>query len=106
MDVVGGEQVGDLEELQVEAAERRAAIAGNETAGVQPGAAVARLLRQQQTRDRLRAGEQHARLTEVETVGERRFSQRLGGGARSVVHSRPPDSRRSRDGAYQRRSRL
>src|SRR5208283_4902263 len=53
MDVVGGEQAGDLEELQVEAAERRAAIAGNEPAGVQAGAAVARFLRQQQARDRL-----------------------------------------------------
>ena len=65
-------RLGDLEELQVEAAERRAAIAGNEPAGVQPGAAVARLLRQQQARDRLRAVEQHARLIEVEAIGERR----------------------------------
>ena len=72
MDVVGREQVlAILRELQIEAAERRAAIAGDEAAGVQAGAAVARLLRQQQARDRLRAGEQHARLLEVETVGER-----------------------------------
>ena len=96
MDVVGGEQGGDLVELQVEAAERRAAIAGNESAGVQAGAAVARLLRQQQAHNRLRAAEQHARLIEVEAIGERRPGQWLGGGARSVVHGRPPDSLRAR----------
>ena len=34
VDVVGLEQLGERDELQVEAAERRAAVAGNEAAGV------------------------------------------------------------------------
>ena len=62
MDVVGLEQVLQPRELQIEAADRRAAVAGDEAAGVEPGATVALLLRDQQPRDRLRARQQHRRL--------------------------------------------
>ena len=94
MDVVGGEKVRQFEELLIEPADRRAAIARNEAAGVEPDAPVALLLLDEQARDRLRAVEQHARLRQVETVGE---SHRRKGiierRARSVVHGRPPDDR-------------
>ena len=49
------ERLGALE-LLVEAAERRAAIAGDVAGGVQPGAAVALVLHQRQADDRLRPG--------------------------------------------------
>ena len=60
MDVIGGEQVRQLKELLIEPADRRAAIAGNETAGVEPSAPIPLLLRKKQARNRLRAVEQHA----------------------------------------------
>ena len=88
---------GQPGELQIEPADRRAAIAGDEAAGVEPGAAVALLLREQQPRDRLGAVQQHRRLGQVEAVGERNRPQGIGGlGAGLLVHHRPPARRRIR----------
>src|SRR5882724_5825653 len=58
-------------ELQVEAAERRPAIAADEACGVQSGAAVALLLHEHEANDRLRPGKEHAILCEVVLVVER-----------------------------------
>ena len=54
----------------VEAAERRAAIAGNEAGGVEPGALVALALQHQQADQRLRAGEEDAAALERVLVVE------------------------------------
>ena len=89
MDVARCQELGDFEKLLVEAADWRAAIAGDKAGGVEPGATVARLLRQQQADDCLRAVEQHVGFAKIETVGEREVAQRLGGGS-SVVHGQPP----------------
>ena len=67
-----------LPELQVEPAERRAAIAGDEAGGVEPGAAVALALHQQHADDGLRAGQENALLPEVEFVVERDVVKRHG----------------------------
>ena len=58
-------------ELQVEAAERRAAIAGNEAGRVQPRAPVALALHQKHAHDRLRARQEDALLAQIELVVER-----------------------------------
>ena len=65
-----------LPELQVEPAERRAAIAGDEAGGVQPVRAVALALHQQHADDRLRAGKEDALFAEVELVVERDIVKR------------------------------
>ena len=70
-DVGSRELLLGLPELQVEAAERRAAIAGDEAGRVQPVAAVALALHQQHADDRLRAGQEDALLAEIELVVER-----------------------------------
>ena len=73
-------------ELLVEAAERRAAIAGDEAGGVQPGAPVALALHQQHADDRLRAGEEDALLRQVVLVVEGDVSQRSRGSLLSIGH--------------------
>ena len=69
-DVVGVEKRLRLVHLRVDAAQRRAAIAGDEARRIQPRAPVALLLHQEQAHDRLRAGHQHAVAGKVETVRE------------------------------------
>ena len=95
MDVVGLEQVLQPRELQIEAADRRAAVAGDEAAGIEPSAAVALLLRDQQPRDRLRARQQHRRLRQVETVGQPDLGEsRRKGRIGFIVHVPLPANRR------------
>ena len=98
MDVVGLEELLQPRELQIEPADRRAAIAGDEAAGVEPGAAVALLLGDQQPRDGLRARQQHRRFRQVVAVGELDFIKSAFGDVRGVlVHSRfPPVADRPR----------
>ncbi len=60
VDVVILEEFPRLPELLVEAAERRAAIAGNEAAGVEAGFAVALALHHRQAHEGLRAGQEDA----------------------------------------------
>ncbi len=64
------------EELAVEAAERRAAIAGNEARGVQPVAAVQLPLHQAEPHQGLEAGDEHAAMAEVVLVVELDVAQR------------------------------
>ena len=63
-------------ELVVEAAERRAAVAGDIARGVQPGAAVALVLHQREPHQRLIAGDEHAALGQVVFVVERDVIER------------------------------
>ena len=65
-----------LPELHVEAAERRAAVAGNEASSVEAGAAVALALHQKHAHDGLRPGQENALLAKVELVVERDVMQR------------------------------
>ena len=65
--------------LQVEAAQRRAAIAGDVTRGVEAGAAVALLLHQAQSHQRLIAGDKHPGLRQVVLVVEADCVERHGG---------------------------
>ena len=73
-------------EVLVEAADRRAAIAGDEAGGVQPGAPVALALHQQHADDRLRAGDEDAVLRQVVFVVEGDVSQRSRGSLLSIGH--------------------
>ena len=61
--------------LRVDAAERRAAIARDQTGGVEAGAAIHLLLHQQKTHDRLRSGHQRAFLAKIVFVRERRLAK-------------------------------
>ena len=70
-DVGLGELLLGLPQLQVEPAERRAAIAGDEAGRVQPVPAVALALHQQHADDGLRAGQENTLLAEIELVVER-----------------------------------
>ena len=63
-------------ELVVEAAERRAAIAGDVARGVEPGALVALVLHQRQAHQRLIAGDEDAALGQVVLVVERDVIER------------------------------
>ena len=63
------ERLGAMQ-LRVHAAERRAAIAGDEARRAKAGATVHLLLHEQKPHDRLCAVEQHMSLGEIETVGE------------------------------------
>ncbi len=58
-------------QLLVEAAERRALVAGDEGAGVQAAAAIGAVLVEQQAHERLDAGEQDAALVELVAILER-----------------------------------
>ena len=70
-DIRFGELLPGLPQLQVEPAQRRAAIAGDEAGGVQPVPAVALALHQQHADDGLRAGQEDTLFAEVELVVER-----------------------------------
>ena len=65
-----GELAAGAHELLVEAAERRAAIAGEITAGVEAGGAVARFLHQAGADQRLITGDQDAALGQIVFVVE------------------------------------
>ena len=58
-------------ELLVEAAERGAAIAGDQARGIQTGAAVALALHQAQAHQRLKAGDEHPALRQIVFIVER-----------------------------------
>ena len=78
LDVGGSQETAGAHHLLVEAAERRATIAGDVAAGVETGAAVALLLHQQGADQRMIAGDQDAGLGEVEFVVEADRSKRHG----------------------------
>src|SRR5215472_12190357 len=75
-DVVFVERALRADELLVEGAERRAAIAGDIARGVEAGAAVALLLHQAETHERLEAGDENPALGEVVFVVERDLVER------------------------------
>ena len=75
-DVVLVEERRRAQELAVEAAERRAAIAGDEARGIEPVAAVELLLHQAEPHQRLEAGDEHAALAEIVFVFELDVAQR------------------------------
>ena len=60
-----------LPQLQVEAAQRRAAIAGDKSGSVEPGTLVALALHHQQAHHRLRARQENTLLRQVELVVQR-----------------------------------
>ena len=60
----------DAPQFEIDAAERRAAIAGDEAGGVEPRGAVAPDLVERDADDRLRAGEEDAAVLALVTVGE------------------------------------
>ena len=70
LDVGGGELAAGAHELLVEAAERRAAIAGKKTCGVEAGGAVARLLHQAGADQRLIAGHEDTGLGQIVFIVE------------------------------------
>ena len=84
-DVVFVERALGADELLVEAAERRAAIAGDVAGGVEAGAAVALLLHQAQPHDRLEAGDEDPALGEVVLVVERDVVERHRAGPPGAV---------------------
>ena len=67
-DVVRIEHALGAMHLLVDAAERRTAITGDQSRGIQPSETVARLLHEQQTHDRLRARSKNTLLREIEDV--------------------------------------
>ena len=68
-----------LPQLQVEAAQRTAAVAGDEAGGVLAGGAVAHLLHQRQAHQRLHAGQVDAALFAAVFVVEGVFQVEAGG---------------------------
>ncbi len=70
LDVLGGEKAAGPLHLLIEAAERRAAVAGDIAGGVEPGAPVQLLLHQQGADQRLVAGHEDVALGEVVLVVE------------------------------------
>ena len=98
-DVGVGELLLGLPQLQVEPAERRAAIAGDEAGGVQPVPAVALALHQQHADDGLRAGQEDALLAEVELVVERDVVKRHQAFPLREAAPNSRGQRRGRDGA-------
>ena len=78
LDVRAVEELLRLPQRLVERAERRAAIAGDEAAGVEPRERVALALQDQQPDERLRAGEEDAAGLELVFVVERDVAQRRG----------------------------
>ena len=61
-DVGIGQMLFGFPQFQIEAAQRRAAVAGDEAGAVDPGGAVAHLLHQRQAHQRLHAGQVNATL--------------------------------------------
>src|SRR3954464_3796285 len=85
-----------LPQRLVEAAKRRAAIAGHEASGLQPGLRIALPLQDQQPDERLHAGEEDAAGSELELVVERDVAKgwrayRAGDGHRQSSKNRVPD---------------
>ena len=80
-DVLLGQHRLAVPELPIQPAQRRAAIAGDQAAGVQPGGAVQPRLFQQDAHQRLDAGQQDRRVE----IGEAAF-QRGGRAAETDVH--------------------
>ncbi len=76
LDVVLVERTLRADELLVEGAERRAAIAGDVACGVDAGAAVALLLHEAEPHDRLEAGDEDPALGEIVFVVERDVIER------------------------------
>ena len=70
LDVGGGDMAGGAHELLVEAAKRRAAVAGDITRGIEAGAAVALFLHQTSADQRLIPGHQDAGLAQIVFVVE------------------------------------
>ena len=78
-------------EVLVEAAERRAAIAGDEARRVEAGEPVPLPLHQQQAHDRLRAGDEDAILRKIVLVVERDVPERYAfHGHRPFLQLTPP----------------
>ncbi len=75
-DVGGLEMALGAHELLIEAAERRAAVAGDEARGIEPGAAVALLLHHAEADQRLETGDEDAAVAEIELVVEADWVQR------------------------------
>ena len=75
-DVVRDELARRAHELLVEPAKRRAAIAGDEAGGIEPGPAVALLLHQAEANKRLIAGRKNPALGQIVLVVERDVVQR------------------------------
>ncbi len=78
LDVLGCEEFAGAQHLLVEAAERRAAVAGDVAGGIEAGAAVALLLHQQGADQRLVAGHEDAGLGQVVFVVEANGMERHG----------------------------
>ena len=99
LDVRAVEELLRLPQRLVEAAERRAAIAGDEAGGVEARLRVALALQDQQADERLDAGEEDAAGAELVLVVERdvakgRRGYRAGNGHRKSSKNRVPDLRR------------
>ena len=75
-DVGGLEVAFGADELLVEPAERRAAIAGNEACRIEPGAPVALPLHEAEADQRLESGDEDPALAEIELVIEADLLQR------------------------------
>ena len=76
LDVVALEELGGFPQREIETAERRAAIAGHETGGVQTGELVALMLNRQQANQRLNARDEDASGFQFVFVVERDVAQR------------------------------
>ena len=79
------------QEVAVEAAERRAAIAGDEAGGIEPVAAVELLLHQAEPHQRLEAGHEDAALAEIVLVVEFDVAQRHSAASQGAVCPRGAD---------------
>ncbi len=88
-DVRGIEPLLGAQEVLVEPAERRAAIAGDEAGGVQPGEPIPLPLHQEHPDDRLRPGDEDAVLCQVVLVVQRDVAERSARFGHSPV---PPEA--------------
>ncbi len=75
-DIAFFEERPGAQELAVEAAERRAAVAGDKSRGIEPVAAVELLLHQAEPDQRLEAGHEYAALAKVVFIVELDVAQR------------------------------
>ena len=91
LDAEGGEAVRTAPELEVEGAEGRAAVAGDEAAGLEAGLAVAAGLVEEDAGERLGAGEEDTARGLVVAVGEAVVAEaKLGHGHGCVPGGRGP----------------
>src|SRR5262245_35529825 len=100
-DVVLVERTLGADELLVERAERRAAIAGDEARGVEAGATVALLLHQAEPDQRLEAGHKNPALGEVIFVVERDVVERHRGASNGGPLVSVPARRAARQGSFE-----